>query len=95
MWFKKLSTNIMFSFFISIVVNIGMWFERFVIIVTSLAQGLPSFFMDHVLSNFCGYWDLYWNHWILLCVVPALCQNLPCNCTGRGENNSKIFWRQI
>ena len=26
----------MFSFFISIVVNIGMWFERFVIIVTSL-----------------------------------------------------------
>jgi molybdopterin-containing oxidoreductase family membrane subunit len=26
----------MFSFIISIVVNIGMWFERFVIIVTSL-----------------------------------------------------------
>ncbi|MBW2938624.1 polysulfide reductase NrfD [Aureisphaera sp. CAU 1614] len=36
MWFKKLRTSIMFSFFISIVVNIGMWFERFVIIVTSL-----------------------------------------------------------
>ena len=36
MWFKKLRTSIMFSFFISIVVNIGMWFERFVVIVTSL-----------------------------------------------------------
>ncbi len=36
MWFKRLRTSIMFSFFISIVVNIGMWFERFVIIVTSL-----------------------------------------------------------
>ena len=43
MWFKKLRTSIVFSFFISIVVNIGMWFERFVIIVTSLHRDyLPS-----------------------------------------------------
>lgn len=40
---KKLRTNIPFIFFISIVVNIGMWFERFVIIVTSLHRDyLPS-----------------------------------------------------
>ncbi|MDX1364102.1 NrfD/PsrC family molybdoenzyme membrane anchor subunit [Arenibacter latericius] len=43
MWFKKLRTSIMFSFFISIVVNIGMWFERFVIIATSLHRDyMPS-----------------------------------------------------
>merc|ERR1711916_182482 len=43
MWFKKLRTSITFSFIISIVVNIGMWFERFVIIVTSLHRDyLPS-----------------------------------------------------
>ena len=43
MWSKKLRTSIMFSFVISIVVNIGMWFERFVIIVTSLHRDyLPS-----------------------------------------------------
>ncbi|MBL4707933.1 MAG: polysulfide reductase NrfD [Flavobacteriales bacterium] len=42
-WFKKLRTNIGFTFFMSIVVNIGMWFERFVIIVTSLHRDyLPS-----------------------------------------------------
>jgi len=35
-WFKKVRTSIGFTFFLSIVVNIGMWFERFVIIVTSL-----------------------------------------------------------
>jgi molybdopterin-containing oxidoreductase family membrane subunit len=40
MWFKKLRTSIMFSFIISIVVNIGMWFERFVIIAT--LHYLPS-----------------------------------------------------
>lgn len=36
MWFKKLRRSLVFTFIISIVVNIGMWFERFVIIVTSL-----------------------------------------------------------
>ena len=34
-WIKKLRRNIPFTFVMSIVVNIGMWFERFVIIVTS------------------------------------------------------------
>ena len=43
MWIKRLRTSITFSFIISIVVNIGMWFERFVIIVTSLHRDyLPS-----------------------------------------------------
>src|SRR5690606_10293279 len=40
---KKLRRNIVFTFVMSIVVNIGMWFERFVIIVTSLYRDyLPS-----------------------------------------------------
>jgi len=42
-WSKKLRRNVAFTFFISIVVNIGMWFERFVIAVTSLSTDfLPS-----------------------------------------------------
>lgn len=42
-WFKKLRTSITVSFILSIFVNIGMWFERFVIIVTSLNRDfLPS-----------------------------------------------------
>ncbi|MEM6524589.1 MAG: NrfD/PsrC family molybdoenzyme membrane anchor subunit [Bacteroidota bacterium] len=42
-WFKKIRTNIAATFILSIVVNIGMWFERFVIIVTSLHRDyLPS-----------------------------------------------------
>jgi Ni/Fe-hydrogenase subunit HybB-like protein len=36
LWFKKLRTNLVFTFCLSIVINIGMWFERFVIVVTSL-----------------------------------------------------------
>jgi Ni/Fe-hydrogenase subunit HybB-like protein len=42
-WFKKLRRNMVFTFIISIFINIGMWFERFVIVVTSLHRDfLPS-----------------------------------------------------
>jgi Ni/Fe-hydrogenase subunit HybB-like protein len=42
-WFKKLRRNLLFTFFMSILVNVGMWFERFVIIVTSIYRDyLPS-----------------------------------------------------
>ena len=42
-WSRKLRRNITVTFFMSIVVNIGMWYERFVIIVTSVYRDfLPS-----------------------------------------------------
>ena len=42
-WFKKIRRSIFWTFVMSIFVNIGMWFERFVIIATTLARDyLPS-----------------------------------------------------
>ncbi len=42
-WFKKMRTNLWVMFIISITTNIGMWFERFVIICTSLTRDfLPT-----------------------------------------------------
>lgn len=42
-WFKKIRQSLLMLFLISIVINIGMWFERYNIIVTSLAKDyLPS-----------------------------------------------------
>ena len=38
------------TFFMSIIVNIGMWFERFVIIVTSIYQGLSSFILELLIT---------------------------------------------
>ncbi len=38
LWFKKIRTNINALFVISLFINIGMWFERFNIIVISLSQ---------------------------------------------------------
>ena len=42
-WFKKIRTNIILMFAIGVLVNVGMWFERYVIIVTTLSRDfLPS-----------------------------------------------------
>ena len=48
-WFKKIRQNMTLVFIISIFVNIGMWFERFVIIVTSLHRDLvPSSWFTYI-----------------------------------------------
>jgi Ni/Fe-hydrogenase subunit HybB-like protein len=42
-WWKKIRKNITTLFLISVIINIGMWFERYNIIVTSLSKDyLPS-----------------------------------------------------
>src|SRR5512134_246002 len=42
-WFKKVRQNLVLVFILSIFVNIGMWFERFVIVVVGLyREFLPS-----------------------------------------------------
>jgi molybdopterin-containing oxidoreductase family membrane subunit len=52
-WFKKVRTSIPLLFIATIFINIGMWFERFVIVVSSLAQDfLPS------------SWDYYSPSWV-------------------------------
>tara|TARA_B100000029_G_scaffold510803_1_gene603217 strand:- start:3566 stop:5026 length:1461 start_codon:yes stop_codon:yes gene_type:complete len=51
-WFKKIRTNMWYVFILSIFVNIGMWFERFVIVVTSLHR-------DFLPSNW-GYYSPTW-----------------------------------
>ena len=52
-WFKRIRTNVLAMWALSIVVNIGMWFERFVIIVTSLHR-------DFIPSN----WAMYYPTWV-------------------------------
>ncbi len=47
-WFKKIRKNIAVIFIISIIINIGMWFERYVIVVTTLTKDyLPSNWSDY------------------------------------------------
>ncbi len=42
-WFKKIRSNVLLVFIASLFINVGMWFERFVIIMTSLSRDyLPA-----------------------------------------------------
>ncbi len=41
-WFKSIRRNILITFILTIFINIGMWFERFVIVITLHADFLPS-----------------------------------------------------
>jgi molybdopterin-containing oxidoreductase family membrane subunit len=43
LWFRKARTNVALLFVMSLVVNLGMWLERFVIVVISLTRDfMPS-----------------------------------------------------
>src|SRR5215212_3431216 len=39
LWFRKIRLNIWMLFVLSLIINVGMWLERFIIIVTSLHRG--------------------------------------------------------
>jgi len=58
-WFKWCRTHMVFVFIISIFVNIGMWFERFVIIVTSLHR-------DYMPSNWAYFIPTWVDIWTLI-----------------------------
>ena len=70
-WFKKLRTSIPVMFVASILINIGMWFERFVIVVTSLSRDfLPSawdYYSPTIwdISTFVGSFGLFFTLFLL------------------------------
>jgi len=52
-WFKKIRRSIPVMFVIGVLVNVGMWFERFVIVVTSLSRDyLPSSWGMYIPSTY-------------------------------------------
>lgn len=54
LWFRKIRLNTVLLFIITIIVNIGMWLERFVIIVTSLHR-------DYLPSSWGMYAGTFWD----------------------------------
>jgi Ni/Fe-hydrogenase subunit HybB-like protein len=57
LWSKKLRSNLWVVFVVAMFVNVGMWLERFVIIVTSLHRDfLP------------GSWGMYVPTWVDICM---------------------------
>ncbi|MFN3412577.1 MAG: hydrogenase, partial [Thermoanaerobaculum sp.] len=79
LWFRKVRTTPWALFVISIVVNVGMWFERFVIIVTSLHRDyLPSSWSSYTptvveVATLVGSFGLFFTLFLLFIrFVPVL-----------------------
>ena len=70
-WFKKLRNSIGVLFVASILVNVGMWFERFVIVVSSLANDFLPASWDYYkptfwdISTFVGSFGLFFTLFLL------------------------------
>ncbi len=78
-WFKKLRTSIPVMFVLSIFINIGMWFERFVIIATSLHRdylpGSWGYFRPSIVDilTFFGTFGLFLTLFLLFILfVPMI-----------------------
>ncbi len=79
LWFRKVRGRLGVVFAISILVNVGMWFERFVIIVSSLERDfLPSSWAGFTptltdLGTFLGSFGLFFTLFLLFCrFVPVI-----------------------
>ena len=72
-WFRRVRRSIAAVFAISILVNVGMWFERFVIIVTSLHRDfLPSSWVMYTptiieVVTLAGTFGLFLTAFLLFC----------------------------
>ena len=84
-WFKKVRENFVIVFLCSIAINIGMWFERFVIITTSLQPRLPAVLVVDLQAYVDRDCDVYWELRALLHLLPTLLP-LP---SGRGDRRSQ------
>jgi molybdopterin-containing oxidoreductase family membrane subunit len=72
-WFRKVRTNIAAMMVLCVLVNVGMWFERFVIIATSISRDfLPSAWGYYVPTKwdfitFLGTFGIFFTLFLLFC----------------------------
>jgi len=60
LWFKRLRVNVPFLFVLSVLINIGMWFERYVIIITGLSREYDP-----------AVWGIYTPSWFEIGIVAG------------------------
>jgi molybdopterin-containing oxidoreductase family membrane subunit len=82
LWFRRARSNLVLVFALSILINVGMWFERFVIVATTLQRDfLPSSWADYAptlpeLGALVGSFGLFFTLFLLFCrLLPTIAMN--------------------
>jgi len=78
-WFARVRRTLLVVFIISLLINVGMWFERFIIIVSSLERDfLPSSWASYrptsiEIATLVGSFGLFFTCFLLFCrFVPVI-----------------------
>jgi Ni/Fe-hydrogenase subunit HybB-like protein len=79
-WIKKMRSNYWVVFAVCMFVNVGMWFERFVIIVTSLAQDFLPSSWGHYSPSWVEIWTFIGTFGIFLSLFLLFMRFLPMIC---------------
>jgi len=79
-WIKSMRTNYIAVFAVCMFVNVGMWFERFVIIVTSLAQDFLPSSWRHYHPSWVEIWTFIGTFGIFLSLFLLFMRFLPMIC---------------
>ena len=79
-WWKPARTNYVIVFIVCMFVNVGMWFERFVIIVTSLAQDFLPSSWHHYSPTWVEIWTFVGTFGIFLSLFLLFMRFLPMIC---------------
>jgi Ni/Fe-hydrogenase subunit HybB-like protein len=79
-WIKSMRTNYIAVFIVCMFVNVGMWFERFVIIVTSLAQDFLPSSWRHYAPSTTEIWTFIGTFGIFLSLFLLFMRFLPMVC---------------
>jgi molybdopterin-containing oxidoreductase family membrane subunit len=76
-WFKKIRATMVAVFILSITVNIGMWFERFVIIVTSLHRDYNPSIWAYFSPTWVDIWTFIGTFGLFLTLFMLFLRFLP------------------
>ena len=76
-WFKKIRTSPLATLLIGMVINVGMWFERFVIISTSLARDFLPSSWNYYIPTTIDYLTLGGSFGLFFTLFLLFCRYLP------------------
>ena len=96
-WFRKLRRNLIFVFVVSILINVGMWFERFVIIAVTLQRDfLPSTWTGYLptyveIATLLGSFGLFFTLFLLFCrFLPMIAMSEVKGVLSYARGNGKV-----
>jgi molybdopterin-containing oxidoreductase family membrane subunit len=91
-WFRQLRRSLLPVFVICLLIHVGMWVERFVIIVGSLRRDfLPSSWSDYAptsveIATLAGSFGLFFTCFLLFCrFLPVIAMTEVKNLLGQGH----------